>query len=387
MLKEMKEQIFEAFEKAIKSGEIKAEQVRDIVQNAVSDTAGKVKEGGVTLREIAKEATATATDGLKQKGIATRERITAAVEGAIDGIKSTEQRAVDRTRQEIQQLKTRLCGEEQKLSEDVRKALEGTRQSSEAFTGEIKEHIETAVTDTKLKYAELLGLTGETVKQSVKRVIDSGKDIEETVVQITRDATEKALAEAHFSADRVRKVSHAVISSAVETAEEAGTNISEVARGAVHGTREGITSAVESTKETLSAASAKTKSFATEDLVRTKEDLEAVEDLFLETIRGVAGKSGKVAGEELTEIADQARKTPSTLKEKAGEAAETVSNRLEELGKDTFGKAAHLTEETVHTAADEARQLSKRALDIAKGAVSGMIRGTKDVLKKDKEKK
>jgi len=41
----------------------------------------------------------------------------------------------------------------------------------------------------------------------------------------------------------------------------------------------------------------------------------------------------------------------------------------------------------VHTAADEARQLSKRALDIAKGAVSGMIRGAKDVLKKDKEKK
>ncbi|MCK4426677.1 MAG: hypothetical protein KAV69_07995, partial [Deltaproteobacteria bacterium] len=120
---------------------------------------------------------------------------------------------------------------------------------------------------------------------------------------------------------------------------------------------------------------------------RTKEDLEAVGDLFVETIRGVAGKSGKVAGEVLTEIADQARKTPSTLKEKASEAAETVSNRLKELGKDTFGKAAHLTEETVHTAADEARQLSKRALDIAKGAVSGMIRGAKDVLKKDKEDK
>ncbi len=135
MLKEMKERITEAFERIMKSGEVTAVQVRDIVQTAVSDTAGKVKEGGITLREIAKEATATATDGLKQKGIATRERITAAVEGAIDGIKSTKQRAVDRTRQEIQQLKTRLGGEEQKLSEDVREALEGTRQSSEAFTG------------------------------------------------------------------------------------------------------------------------------------------------------------------------------------------------------------------------------------------------------------
>ncbi|MEA1991718.1 MAG: DUF6781 family protein, partial [Thermodesulfobacteriota bacterium] len=309
------------------------------------------------------------------------------VEGAIDGIKSTEQRAMDRTRQEIQQLKTRLNGEKQKQSEDVREALEGTRQSGEAFTGETKEHIETAVTDTKLKYAELLGLTRETVKQAVKRVIDRGKDIEETVAQITRDATEKALAEAHFSADRTRKVSHAVISAAVETAEEANTNISEVARGAVQGTREGITSAVESTKETLSAASAKTKSFATEDLAQTKEDLEAVGDLFLETVRGVAGKSGKVAGDVLTEIADQARKTPSTLMEKAGEAAETVSNRLKELGQDTFGKAAHLTEETVHTAADEARQLSKRALDIARGAVSGILKGAKHALRKDKEDK
>jgi gas vesicle protein len=269
----------------------------------------------------------------------------------------------------------------------VREALEGTRQSSEAFTGEMKEHIETAVTDTKLKYAELLGLTGETVKQAVKQVIDTGKDIEETVAQITRDATEKAFAEAHFSADRVRKVSHAVISAAVETAEEAGTNISEVARGAVHGTREGITSAVESTKETLSAAGAKTKSFVTEDLAQTKEDLEAVEDLFLETIRGVAGKSGKEGREILNGIADHAMETTSTLKEKVGEAAETVSNRLKELGKDTFGKAAHLTGETVHTAADEARQLSKRALDIAKGAASGILQGAKHALRKDKEDK
>ncbi|MCK4426204.1 MAG: hypothetical protein KAV69_05600, partial [Deltaproteobacteria bacterium] len=89
MLKEMKEQIIGAFEKAMKSGEIKAEQVRDIVQTAVSDTARKVKEEGITLREIAKEATATVVDELKKKEIATRERVTAAVEGAIDGIKST----------------------------------------------------------------------------------------------------------------------------------------------------------------------------------------------------------------------------------------------------------------------------------------------------------
>jgi translation elongation factor EF-G len=82
ILKEMKEQIIEAFERIMKSGEIKAEQIRDIVQTAVSDTAGKVKEGGITLREIAREASTTATDGLKKKGIATRERITAAVEGA-----------------------------------------------------------------------------------------------------------------------------------------------------------------------------------------------------------------------------------------------------------------------------------------------------------------
>jgi len=251
----------------------------------------------------------------------------------------------------------------------------------------MKEHIETSVTDTKLKYAQLLGLTGETVKQAVKRVIDSGKDVEETVAKITRDATKKALAEAHFSADRIKKVSHTVISAAVETAGEADTNIREVASGAVRGTREGVTSAVESTKETLSVAGAKTKSFVTEDLAQTKEDLEAVGDLFLETIRGVAGRSGKVAGDVLTEIADQTRKIPSILKEKAGEAAEAVSNRLKELGKDTFGKAAQLTEETVHTAAEETKELSKRALDIARGAVSGILQGAKHALKKDKEDK
>jgi hypothetical protein len=58
-----------------------------------------------------------------------------------------------------------------------------------------------------------------------------------------------------------------------------------------------------------------------------------------------------------------------------------------EFGKDTFGKAAHLTEETVRTAADEAKQLSKRALDIARGTVYGILQGAKHALRKDKEDK
>jgi hypothetical protein len=43
------------------------------------------------------------------------------------------------------------------------------------------------------------------------------------------------------------------------------------------------------------------------------------------------------------------------------------------------------TLETVRTAVNEAKQLSKPAMDIARGTVSGILQGAKHALRKDKE--
>ena|GEM_PF-6356047 len=94
--------------------------------------------------------------------------------------------------------------------------------------------------------------------------------MEETVLHITRDATKKALAEARFSAEKVKDVSNTVLSASTEAAEEAGSHIKEVVNGAVQGTREGINTAIEAAKEALSATGDKAKVFVREDMAGPK---------------------------------------------------------------------------------------------------------------------
>lgn len=383
MMNEMKEQIIAGLKKAGEAGEVTADQVREIVKEAVAKTAGSAKEGAATLSEIAKEATSTGIREIEKAGEATKERITAVVEGAVDGIKGTEEKALDTIEQELERLKARRREEEEKLTRNIRAALQGSKEAADAFSGEAKEKIKTAVTDVKLKSAEILGLTGETVKQAVKRAIEDKKDVEQTVARITKDATERALTGVRFSAERVKKVSDTVLAASLEAAEEAGNYIKDVGQGAVEGTRAGITTVVEGAKDALSASGDKVKAFVLEDIVRTKEDLEAIEDLFLESIQRAARRSGEVGKETLNELADKGRETTSDLKEKVGKAAETAAQRLKERGKDAATKAADITKKTAQAAAEEAKELSKRALEVSKGALSGMWKGAKEALKKE----
>jgi phage-related tail protein len=135
----------------------------------------------------------------------------------------------------------------------------------------------------------------------------------------------------------------------------------------------------------MSATGDKAKTYMREDIVRTKEDLESIEELFIEAVRRTARRSGEVGKEVLNDLADRARETTSDLKVKAAQAAETATGRLKEFSKDAAGKAADLTGKAARATAEEAKELSKRSFDIAKGALSGMWKGAKEALKKGKE--
>ncbi|WP_435549337.1 DUF6781 family protein [Desulfobacterium sp. N47] len=192
---------------------------------------------------------------------------------------------------------------------------------------EIGTRIEALSADIKLKSTELFGLTEQTVKEAVKQAIESGENVKETVVQIARDATERALKERRFTADRVKKIAEKVISGAVEAAEEAGKEVKDVAHGAFEGAQKGIASALESIGD-------KTKEFVHEDLAQTKEDLETIEKLFLETAGRVAKRSGKTARAVSVDLVEQTERTTSVLREKTGHATEKVAERLKEAGKE-----------------------------------------------------
>ncbi|MBC2703615.1 DUF6781 family protein [Desulfobacula sp.] len=371
---QMKDRIVEELRKAKEAGQITTKRVREIIEEAVSDVVSESKEGVVQLRSAVKDAVGAALIGLKKIGENTKETVEAAVEGAIAGARSHGDQTVEATWKEVWQLETRLTEERARLAKDLSESLGGAKDAGEILSGDVKKWVESAVVDVKLKSTQLLGLTRQTVKEAVKETIESGQDVKETVSRIASDATKKALEEGRFTADRVKIIVEKVLSGAVEAAEEVGKETKKVAHGAFEGTQKGIISAMESVED-------KTKEFNRKDLARTREDLEVIEELFLETTRKIAIRSGEVTKDILTDLTGQARKTTSALKQKAHNDAEKTAGKMKEAGKD----AARATAKAAHAVADEARELGKRSVDIAKGAVSGMWKGAKDALKKEKK--
>ncbi len=87
MLNTMKKKIVEDIKKSNESGEMNAQEVENIVENAVAKTEQNTKKEAVDIGEIAKEAVSTAIRELKSAESVTKKAyIEAAVQGTVKGI-------------------------------------------------------------------------------------------------------------------------------------------------------------------------------------------------------------------------------------------------------------------------------------------------------------
>ena len=375
---QMKDRIVEDLKKAKDAGQLTTEKVRDIVSEAVSAAGAETKGGIEHIRPVVGDAVAAAVHGLREAGADAKETVEGAVEGAIASARSRGHQEMEVAREELRKIEARLKEEEASLAQRTREALEGAKEAGAALPEEIKKRVESAVANVRVRSSELIGLTKETVKETVKHAIESGKDVKETVAQITSDATERALKEGRFTMDRVKEIADKVMSGAVEAAEEAGKEIKGVSIGAFEGAQKGIASAVK-------VGGDKVKAFVHEDIAQTKENIEAIEGLFIETTRKVASRSGEVAKDVLNQLADQTQKTSSVLRKKALHAAEASTERLKQGGRGAAKAIAEAAGKASHVVGEGSRKLGKRSLDVAKGAISGMWKGGKDALRKEKE--
>ncbi|MEA1922623.1 MAG: DUF6781 family protein [Pseudomonadota bacterium] len=386
MLQEMKQQLIGSIKKAKESGELTAHHVYEITRDEVAENAQRLKADAKKMREISKESVTVTIQSLVEIEDAGEEKISAALHGVVDGAKQVELQVLDTTHKELTRAKKRLWEEAAKLAGGLNEAFDGAREAADNFTGEVKINIETALSDAKLKSTELFGLTRDTVKEAVSKTIETGTEVEKTVVNVTRNATVNALAETRFSAERVRKISETVLSAAVEAAEEQGSHISETSSAAVEGVRQGLTDIVGQTRKSIAKAGKSVKEFAVDDLEQTKEDLETVGDLFVETLRKVADSSGEVAGDMLHELADDAKKAGSVLREKAVAASHTVADQLKDLGSEMVLKTSEVGDKAAHALGEEAKELGARLLTVSKGAATGMWKGAKTAFYKDENK-
>jgi len=253
MLNESNARIAVSLKNPSRAGELTTGRIRSTTQDAVVQIAATAKARTTSVRDTARGAVIAAAQSLQETGEASHENIAVAVEGIVEGVRRIQAQRAEAARAQPGHANTSLSQQREVFAESVREALEGAKDAASSFSGNVKTHIETAVGDLKLKNAQLLGLTRGAVKQAVNRAIEAGTQLEETVVRVTSDATEKALAEGPFIAERVASVTESVLAGAVEAAEEIGADVNQVSRAAAAGIKKGVTQVVEKPSDNVSA--------------------------------------------------------------------------------------------------------------------------------------
>jgi len=386
MLDVMQKELSEDIQKAYKTGKVSALEIKSIVKNAVSKAVKNAKTGTLDINVIAKEAVVTVVKELKSAGIDTKEHIEAVVDGTIEGTSDSTKRLINDIDIELLKTKYRLQEHQENLSVHLKDAFNGANEAASTFSDKSKDEIEDAVTNAKLMSIEILGLMQETIRQSVKTVINEGKDVEQRVANITKDATENALAVGRFSTQKAKEVSEAAILAAIEAAQEAGSDVKAVSEGAIAGTKQGIVNTIEKAKAKLSEAKSGAEDFVEEDIRQTIEDFESIENAFIEALIDTANKVGDAAKETIQLNVDAMKENASEMKKSAEAAADAAVDYLKEKG----SQAAYSTKEKaldlVEATYDEIEVLSEKMLKITKGALSGMVEGAKKAMKQEEGK-
>ena len=321
-------------------------------------------------------------DEKENHGEREKQNIASAVKGIMAGIKLCKENSIGAMKARIKDLEGKIKLEEEKLPDFLEAGIESVSEADNVLPEEIREMFKSIVSDIRSHFtvsSEFSGVNVQDVKDAVKQAIKSGGDIKEAVVNITRDATEKALNEGRLKAGLVKETTEKILSGAVDAAEEMGKDIKEVTRGAFKGIQEGLTSMADSISDSA-------KEFVSEDLSETTQDLKTLKTLFLETVLKVGKRSGEVAKKVLNDLADQSKATGTTFKEETGRASDRLTDRLKKLGKETVKTFGNTGEKAARMVTGEVKEMGKKSIHIAKGSITGMWKGAKEALEKDKDK-
>ena len=124
----VKEKITADLQKAKSEGSLRAERIREIVREAVSQAVAEIKAGSTEMRTIAKDAMAAVTDSLKTSN---REaEMTASIKGIVDGISQSSRDQIAEAQVQVDQLQAQISENEQTIEANVESAIVGISEAT-----------------------------------------------------------------------------------------------------------------------------------------------------------------------------------------------------------------------------------------------------------------
>ncbi len=197
----------------------------------------------------------------------------------------------------------------------------------------------------------------QAVKEAARTAAERGESIREEV----RNITLQALSQWRLDVKNIKQVVHAVIEGVGIGAKGKGVQIKETLSESMAGLDDALEQSAEASRLALEEAAGHLKEFGKQDLKQATDDLLALEEMFLDTLKNVAKGSGEVIGSTLNDLVQHARNSGTAVGKRSTEIVVTLNRELEQsLG------------ETVSTGTDAALRVAGQISHAAAGFLDGI---------------
>jgi len=181
----------------------------------------------------------------------------------------------------------------------------------------------------------------DVIKEKARNLLRSGESVREKLHELTVEAlTQRQLAEQEIR-EVLGAITEGVSLGAAERAEEVRTALGSALRGV----DDALGHAAEAMQLALDEVSDQAQDFAEQDLRKGLGDLKKLEDMFLETVSHVAQEATGLVRQEMTALAEHARRTGTGTGERVKDVAEDLGNRLRATAQQASDAGIHAARE------------------------------------------
>jgi len=198
-------------------------------------------------------------------------------------------------------------------------------------------------------------------QESAKAAAHS-EDIQEQIKNITM----AALSERQLDKENIKHVVSSVLTGVMEGLGDSAERMKPQLEEALSGIDDALSKSAIAAKLATEEATSKVETFAKQDVKQALDEIEKLEDLFIDTVNSVASQSGHLSSTVLKELSGHLKNSGTQAGKEAIAAADSLRNIIFEMSKGSVNEIAAATQ----TAGNQFAQ-------IASGILSGMADAVK----------
>ncbi len=196
------------------------------------------------------------------------------------------------------------------------------------------------------------------IHDAIKKAVESGDNVREKV----SDITVEALSDAHFDKDHIKSVIKTAWVGAKAGAEQQGEQVKEIFSEVMTGLDDALEKYAHASKLAIEETVGRIQEFTQQDLKATLDDLQGLEELFLDTITEAAQNTKSTFSDALTDLATHAKSSGTEVGRRGLQEFNSLSAKLSGVGKESINAVG---DAATSFGADVARSASGFLADLA----------------------